>query len=97
MISVPDACSVAAMRRVRRVLGRRVGGSTGTNLLGCVRAAAEMRASRGDRAHRHADLRRRRALLNTYYSDDWADEQGFDLTRAQAVLARVVEDGEWDD
>ena len=31
MMQVPDAASIAAMRWVREVTGRRVGGSTGTD------------------------------------------------------------------
>ncbi len=43
MVKVPDALSLAAMRHVSAALGRRVGGSTGTNFVGVLRAAQAMR------------------------------------------------------
>ena len=42
MVSVPDAASVAAARHVSRVLGRRVGPSTGTNIWGAFGLLAQM-------------------------------------------------------
>src|SRR5690606_16891487 len=43
MARVPRALSLAAMRHVSAGLGRRVGGSTGTNFVGVLRAAQPMR------------------------------------------------------
>ena len=42
MIPVPDEGSLGAMRALSRHLGRRVGGSTGTNLWACARIISEM-------------------------------------------------------
>src|SRR5690606_30845134 len=44
MLKVPGALSLAAMRHVSARLGRRVGGSTGTNFVGVLQAAHAMRA-----------------------------------------------------
>ena len=79
MIKVPDAASIAVIRHVETVLGRRVGGSTGTNLWGAFQIIAEMRASRArgsvvtllcDGGERYA---------NTYYDDAWVAAQDMDL------------------
>jgi cysteine synthase A len=79
MVPVPDAASLAAMRVGTMVLGRRLGGSTGTNLWGAFGLIAEMRAAGRtgsvvtlicDGGERYAD---------TYYSDDWVAAQGLDL------------------
>ena len=95
MIQVPDAASIAAMRVVRAVTGRLVGGSTGTNLWGALSLAAEMRANgeRGsivtlicDQGERYAD---------TYYDDVWVREQGLDLAPHAATLQRCLATGEW--
>jgi cysteine synthase A len=95
MIQVPDAASIAAMREVRAVTGRLVGGSTGTNLWGALSLAAEMRANgqRGsivtlicDQGERYAD---------TYYDDDWVRAQGLDLAPHAATLKRCLATGEW--
>ncbi len=42
MIRVPDAASIAAVHWLERILGRKCGGSTGTNLYGALRIAEEM-------------------------------------------------------
>ena len=47
MIAVPDEASLAAMRVLGERLGRRCGGSTGTNLWGCAVLISEM-AARGE-------------------------------------------------
>jgi hypothetical protein len=43
MIAVTDAESIGAMRALSAWIGRRVGGSTGTNLWACARIAEEMK------------------------------------------------------
>ena len=45
MIAVPDAASIATIRAVEPLLGRRVGASTGTNLYGALRIARGMAAA----------------------------------------------------
>ncbi|MGV7591878.1 PLP-dependent cysteine synthase family protein, partial [Mycobacterium kansasii] len=42
MVGVPDAGSIAAARIASSMLGRRVGGSTGTNLWGAFGVIAEL-------------------------------------------------------
>jgi cysteine synthase len=97
MVQVPDAASLAAMRAGSAVLGRRVGGSTGTNLWGAFGLIAAMRAEgvRGsvvtlicDGGERYAD---------TYYSDDWVAAQGLDLAPHRATIDRFLLDGTWPD
>ena len=62
MIAVPDEASLAAMRVLGERLGRRCGGSTGTNLWGCARAGLRDGGARRDRLDRLAPVRSRRAL-----------------------------------
>ena len=97
MVSVPDAASLAAMRAASAVLGRRVGGSTGTNLCGAFGLIAEMRTAgvRGsvvtllcDGGERYAD---------TYYSDQWVASAGLDLAPHRAVVDRFLATGAWPD
>ncbi|MEJ8630420.1 pyridoxal-phosphate dependent enzyme [Sphingomonas sp. I4] len=45
MIAVEDAASIGAMRALSTRLGRRVGGSTGTNLIACAQLIEEMAAA----------------------------------------------------
>jgi cysteine synthase A len=95
MIPVPDAASLAAMRAGSAVLGRRVGGSTGTNLWGAFALIAEMReAGRTgsvvtlicDGGERYAD---------TYYSDRWVAAQGLSLDAPLACIDAFLAGGPW--
>jgi cysteine synthase A len=97
MVRVPDAGSLAAMRIASGLLGRRVGGSTGTNLWGAFGLIAGMR-ERGeigsvvtllcDGGERYA---------NSYYSDTWVANQGLDLGQSLATVQRFIRTGEWRD
>ncbi|RBY86374.1 PLP-dependent cysteine synthase family protein [Blastococcus sp. TF02A-30] len=95
MIGVPDAASLAAMRHLERVTGRRAGGSTGTNLWGALSLVAEMVAAgrQGSVVTLLCDGGERYA--HTYYSDGWVAEQGLDLAPYAATLRVFAETGEW--
>ncbi len=95
MIRVPDAASVATARYASMLLGKRVGGSTGTNLWGAFGLIAEMLAAgRGgsvvtllcDGGDRYA---------GTYFDDDWVRGQGMDLAAPTAILERFAATGQW--
>jgi cysteine synthase len=95
MIKVPDAASIAAIRYVDPILGRRVGGSTGTNLWGAFQIIAEMLASgqQGSVVTLLCDGGERYA--HTYYDDAWPVAQGMDLEQYHRVLAEFFETGRW--
>jgi cysteine synthase len=95
MISVPDAASLATIRTVERILGRRVGGSTGTNLWGAFQIIAELREQEcpGSVVTLLCDGGERYA--NTYFNDDWLADQGLDLDPHAAVLAEFLATGRW--
>lgn len=90
MVKVPDALSFAAMRYLAQRLGRRVGGSTGTNFVGMLYLAEQMKAAgeagaivgllcdSGDR------------YRNTYYDDAWYVAQGIPVAEPGALIARAV-------
>jgi cysteine synthase A len=95
MVQVPDAASLAAMRAGSAVLGRRVGGSTGTNLCGAFGLIAEMLAAGRegsvvtlicDGGERYAD---------TYYSDAWVAAQGIALEPQLAAIEAFLATGIW--
>ncbi|WP_028463279.1 PLP-dependent cysteine synthase family protein [Nocardia sp. 348MFTsu5.1] len=95
MVSVPDDASIATARRASDILGRRVGGSTGTNLWGALRLIAEMRkeGTPGSVVTLLCDGGDR--YSGTYYDDDWVTGAGLDLTRAEATLENFFATGEW--
>ncbi|MFC0629344.1 PLP-dependent cysteine synthase family protein [Kribbella deserti] len=95
MITVPDAASIAAMRYCSRVTGRHVGGSTGTNIWGALRLAAEMRRTGAsgsivtllcDGGERYAD---------SYYDDGWLRSRGIDIAPYLDTLERFSVSGRW--
>lgn len=93
MAKVPDALSLAAMRQVSARLGRRVGGSTGTNFVGVLRAAWAMRAAGegGSIVTILCDGGER--YSHSYYNPEWYERHGIDTREADATLARAL-DGE---
>jgi len=95
MIKVPDAASIATIRYVRDLLGRRVGGSTGTNLWGAFQIIAGMR--RHDRPGSVVSLLcdGGERYENTYYDDDWVAAQGLDLRPHTQTLEKFFATGEW--
>jgi cysteine synthase A len=95
MDRIPDAASLAAMRYCTEVLGRAVGGSTGTNLWGALRLVAELRDQdvAGSVVTLLCDGGERYA--HTYYDDDWVAAHGIDLAPYTKTLQRFTETGEW--
>lgn len=95
MLEVPDAASVAAARHASVVLGRRVGGSTGTNLWGAFALIAEMIAEgrSGSVVTLLCDGGDRYA--GTYYNDDWVAAQGLELGTPMRILEHFHATGIW--
>ena len=90
MIVVPDAASIAMARAMEPILGRRVGASTGTNLWGALRIAAELRDSgrSGSIVTLLCDGGERYA--HTYFDDDWVAAQGLDTGSYRAAIAQLL-------
>jgi cysteine synthase len=93
MLPISDAQSVGALRAVSERMGRRCGGSTGTNIWACAQLIAEMK--RGgetgsvvtilcDSGERYAD---------TYFSDAWLAERRIDWLPERARMAAFFESG----
>jgi cysteine synthase A len=95
MDRIPDAASLAAMRYCSEVLGRAVGGSTGTNLWGALRLVAELRDQgvEGSIVTLLCDGGER--YVHTYYDDDWLAAHGIDLAPYTDTLRHFTETGEW--
>lgn len=95
MVRVPDAASLATMRVASAVLGRRVGGSTGTNLWGAFGLVAGMceRRETGSVVTLLCDSGER--YTHTYFSDDWVRDQGLELAPYQTTVERFLTTGTW--
>ncbi|MGN6722305.1 MAG: PLP-dependent cysteine synthase family protein [Marmoricola sp.] len=93
MVCVPDGASVAAARWTSAVLGRSVGGSTGTAMwaaLGLVRQMRE-RGERGSVVPLLCDGGERYA--HTYYDDAWLAANDIDPAPYEAALAAFAKGG----
>ncbi|TCK00204.1 PLP-dependent cysteine synthase family protein [Nocardia alba] len=95
MIVVPDAASIATARHASAALGRRVGGSTGTNLWGAFHLIAELMAAgrSGSVVTLLCDGGDRYA--GTYFDDDWVAAQQMDLAGPTEILTEFVTTGRW--
>ncbi|MFK3891628.1 PLP-dependent cysteine synthase family protein [Sphingomonas sp. NPDC079357] len=90
MIAVEDGDSIGAMRALGQVLGRRVGGSTGTNLWACAHLIREMAAhgERGSIVTLLCDGGDRYGC--TYHDPAWLAESGLAWERAEAEMAGLL-------
>ncbi len=97
MLRVPDAASVAALRLLEQLLGRRCGGSTGTNLVGALQLMAELsaRGERGPVVTLICDGGER--YRDTYYNEHWIAGECLDVPAQLARLETIVRDGRWID
>src|SRR5690606_17479763 len=93
MVKVPDALALAAMRHVSATLGRRVGGSTGTNFVGVLHAAARMRGQGRDGSIVTILCDSGERYAHSYYAPDWYAANGIDVERWDAAIAGGVGGG----
>ncbi|WP_094706675.1 PLP-dependent cysteine synthase family protein [Hahella sp. CCB-MM4] len=79
MLSIPDAASIATIRWLEGILGRKCGGSTGTNVYGALQLMQEMQhtGTSGSVVSLICDSGER--YLDSYYDDKWVSKQGLDL------------------
>ena len=91
MLQVPDVASLAAMAVLSRRLGRRVGGSTGTNFFGLCWHAARMRKQgrKGSLATLICDSGER--YRETYYSPAWLAASGLNPAPLEQALEAFLE------
>ncbi|MEZ9230831.1 PLP-dependent cysteine synthase family protein [Vibrio amylolyticus] len=80
MRTIPDAASVATVHWLEKIIGRKAGASTGTNLYGVLQLASEMkrRGETGSIVTLLCDSGER--YLDSYYNAEWVNENIGDLT-----------------
>jgi cysteine synthase len=93
MIRVPDALTFGAIHYLHGRLGRRVGGSTGTNLIGALHVAARMQAhgEKGSIVTLLSDRGER--YVHSYYDPAWLTSHGFDVEASRDVVRCAAEGG----
>lgn len=95
MEQVPDAGTVASLQFLEKILGRKCGGSTGTNVFAAFKIMAQMHAKgeQGSVVSLICDGGER--YLSTYYNSAWVKEQQLDLAPYRALLMYFYTTGEW--
>jgi cysteine synthase A len=93
MMAVPDAASLATIWWLQSVLGRRCGGSTGTNVYGALQLIAEMlgRGESGSVVTMICDSGERYA--DSYFDRGWLKDQDLALEPYLEALARFAATG----
>jgi cysteine synthase A len=95
VVEVPDAASIAGMQLLETLLGRRYGGSSGTNLVTCLQLAARMRA-RGERGSIVSLLcDRGERYEQTLFDAAWLERQALDPAPWRARLEACMQHGAW--
>jgi cysteine synthase A len=91
MVEVPNADSVAAMRALSALLGRKVGPSTGTNLVAMLAIAHEMRKAgrQGSILSLLCDAGER--YLPSYHDADWVREAFGDISAAERRIEALLQ------
>jgi cysteine synthase len=95
MVKVPDLWSLAAMHALSVRMGRRVGGSTGTNLLASLACARSMvaRGQSGAIVTLLCDDGER--YRHSYFNDAWLQAQGLDCGPESDAVDVLMQRGEW--
>lgn len=91
MLQVPDVYSLAAMQALSARLGRPVGGSTGTHLIGALWAAQQLQAAgrSGSVVTILCDGGAR--YQHSYYNPAWLLAQGLDLDGPRALIEAALD------
>jgi len=92
---VPDAASVAGARVVRRLLGRRVGASTGTNVWGALKIVAEMLAAGDEGSVVSLICDPGDRYEQTIYNEAWLADRNLRPEPYEDLLDRFLATGEW--
>lgn len=94
MIKIPDAAAIATINWLETLIGRKTGPSTGTNLFGALMLAAEMQQAgqKGSIVTLICDSGER--YLDTYYDEQWIDNNIGCFKHYAQMLAEFSETGE---
>jgi cysteine synthase A len=90
MLQVPDAASIATLGWLEKLLGKKPGGSTGTNVWGALTVALQMQEQglKGSVVTLMCDSGER--YLDTYYDPEWVARTIGDLTPYTKRLERLL-------
>lgn len=94
MLKVPDAAAYATIHFLEKILNRRCGGSTGTNLYAVFQIIAELKKQNTETSIVSMICDGGERYLDSYYNPDWLKDNGFDIKPYYQQLERFYETGE---
>ncbi len=95
MVKVPDVWSLGAMHSLSVRLGRRVGASTGTNLVAALACAHSLKArgAAGSIVTLLCDDGQR--YRHSYFDDDWLRENDLECESQSNAIDTLMDSGDW--
>jgi cysteine synthase A len=95
MVKVPDVWSLGAMHSLSVRLGRRVGASTGTNLVAALACAQSLKARgvAGSIVTLLCDDGQR--YRHSYFDDDWLRENDLECESQSNAIDTLMDSGTW--
>ena len=93
MIRVPDEASYATLRFLEKVLNRRCGGSTGTNLYAVFQLISELNSEGREASLVTMICDGGERYQDTYYNDHWLEQNGFQLASYERQLDEFYQTG----
>jgi cysteine synthase A len=94
MMKVPDVASLAALRYLEASLGRRCGGSTGTNFIAALHLAREMHEAGEEGSIVTVLCDGGERYSQTYYDDRWLAAQGLAIGPAAMGISASANEGD---
>lgn len=96
MISVSDEATFGTLRFLRKILNRRCGGSTGTNLYAAFQIIAELSQRNEPASVVSIICDGGERYLDTYHRDSWLEENGFNIDPCVQQLESFYQSGAWE-
>ena len=93
MVKVPDEASYATIHFLQKLLNRRCGGSTGTNVYAAFQIISELRSQNQPASVVSMICDAGERYLNTYYSDRWLTDNDIDIRPYHKKLEEFYETG----
>ena len=93
MTKVPDSASYATIHFMQKLLNRRCGGSTGTNLYAAFQLISDLNAQNQEGSVVSMICDGGERYLDTYYNNQWLKENGFDTAPYRKQLEKFYKTG----
>jgi cysteine synthase len=95
MIQVPNAATYASIHFLEKILGKKCGGSTGTNLYGTFQIINEMMQNNESGSVVTLICDSGDLYLDTYYNHQWLSENGHEIGSVNKQLETFYNQGSW--